>query len=367
MQRFWSHFIEPLLRALKPQHIVEIGSQGGGNTAHILHFCKEHDSRATIIDPLPIGNMEEIAELLAAYSTHKQGLSLDILPKLPVADAYLIDGDHNWYTVYHEIDTVITKAKTENQPLPLLLFHDVGWPYGRRDLYYDPATVPAEGVLPYVKGGLVPGVTAPVEGEGFNAHLCNALEEGTPENGVCTAVEDATAKYRSDYRLYTIPGWHGLALMAPHNAPEAVETIIRERFILPETAQAYIEQLEHSRCELLVTQHNTRHELLQTRKEARLLRQELEEAHKQVEREQKNLARLYRETQNLCESTEKMLLSPRWRIGNAIITCLSVLLRRPKGTPPLASLYDLKTRLDNEPFIQRMQQKRQAQEPKAAS
>ena len=37
------------------------------------------------------------------------------------------------------------------RPLPLLVLHDVGWPYGRRDLYYDPDDIPASTASPWRK------------------------------------------------------------------------------------------------------------------------------------------------------------------------------------------------------------------------
>ena len=71
------------------------------------------------------------------------------------ADAVLIDGDHNWHTVYNEL-----KIVDEFQVWPITLLHDIDWPYGRRDVYYDPSTVPAEYRQPHVKAGLVRGKSA---------------------------------------------------------------------------------------------------------------------------------------------------------------------------------------------------------------
>ncbi len=42
-------------------------------------------------------------------------------------------------------------------PLPVLILHDVGWPYGRRDLYYTPETIPEEFRQPYEQAGMLPG------------------------------------------------------------------------------------------------------------------------------------------------------------------------------------------------------------------
>ena len=63
---------------------------------------------------------------------------------LPAMDAALIDGDHNWYTVYNELKLLAATAREADAALPVLVLHDVGWPYGRRDLYYAPEQIPEE-------------------------------------------------------------------------------------------------------------------------------------------------------------------------------------------------------------------------------
>ena len=72
-------------------------------------------------------------------------------------DAALIDGDHNWYTVYNELRMLARPPGQAGAPLPLLIMHDVGWPYGRRDLYYDPERIPEEFRQPYAQTGMRPG------------------------------------------------------------------------------------------------------------------------------------------------------------------------------------------------------------------
>ena len=52
----------------------------------------------------------------------------------------MIDGDHNYYTVSEELRLIGERAP--GSELPLLLFHDVRWPHGRRDDYFDVAQIP---------------------------------------------------------------------------------------------------------------------------------------------------------------------------------------------------------------------------------
>ena len=54
----------------------------------------------------------------------------------------IIDGDHNYFTVSEELRLIGERAP--GAELPLLLFHDVCWPHGRRDDYFDAELIPEE-------------------------------------------------------------------------------------------------------------------------------------------------------------------------------------------------------------------------------
>ena len=73
--------------------------------------------------------------------------------------------------------------------LPLLLFHDVGWPHARRDTYYAPDRIPEDKRQPLARNtGLAPGNTG-VDPAGLPFEWA-ADHEGGPRNGVLTAIED---------------------------------------------------------------------------------------------------------------------------------------------------------------------------------
>ena len=79
------------------------------------------------------------------------------------------------------------------------------WPYGRRDLYYQPDTIPAEFRHPFAEKGIVRGQSRLAEVGGLNSrNYQNALEEGGPKNGVLTAIEDFLALHPGDYRFFMI-------------------------------------------------------------------------------------------------------------------------------------------------------------------
>ncbi len=96
---------------------------------------------------------------------------------------------------------------------PFVLLHDVGWPYGRRDLYYEPGRIPAPHRHPHRQEGMRPGRADLDPGGGLNKHLFNARHEGGPRNGVLTAVEDFMDRSGLDLRLLVVPGINSLALL----------------------------------------------------------------------------------------------------------------------------------------------------------
>ena len=96
-----------------------------------------------------------------------------------------------------------------------MLLHDIGWPYGRRDLYYDPDSIPEEHRKPYDKKGMLPSVPDLVEEGGMNRHLNNAVREHEPNDGVLTAIEDFLGASQYELDLLELPGVHGLGILTP--------------------------------------------------------------------------------------------------------------------------------------------------------
>src|SRR4029453_7198063 len=140
---------------------------------------------------------------------------LHALPALPAMDLALVDGDHNWFTVFHELRLLAATARREGAPLPVLTLHDVGWPYGRRDLYYAPERIPAEFRQPYRREGMRPGRSALVgSNAGMNRHRAHAEHEGGPRNGVRTGVDDFVAEHDQPLRVVVVPIFYGLAIVA---------------------------------------------------------------------------------------------------------------------------------------------------------
>lgn len=142
MQYFWEWAVKPMLYYKRARKILEIGASLGHNTYKILKSFP--DAKITVIDPCLDLDLD-----LAAVFEHQprvsicKGNSLDMLPVLSDAyDAILIDGDHNYYTVYNELKLIAERNLLA--PNGVIFLHDIGPPYGRKDMFYQPSSIPDE-------------------------------------------------------------------------------------------------------------------------------------------------------------------------------------------------------------------------------
>lgn len=213
MQRFWEIAIRPSLEQLQPKHIIEIGSDKGGNTAKVLDYCIKNNCRFTAIDPFPQFDYQALEKQSNGLFKMETDLSLNVLPLIDGCDVALIDGDHNWYTVYHELNQIYLKNKEKKKSFPVCFFHDTGWPYGRRDMYYNPSNIPEEYQQPMAQGGMFVNSPELYHQVGLNTHLFNALTEGGAKNGVLTAIEDFQQESNLDLILYSFEGFHGFSIL----------------------------------------------------------------------------------------------------------------------------------------------------------
>jgi len=214
MIRVWKQLIRPLAEAIEARQVLEIGSEAGLSTRVILNYLRGVGGHLHSVDTHPGFDTQAVERDYPGAVTFYQALSLDALQHIPPVDLALVDGDHNWYTVYHEL--LLLEQRHAQSPLqPLILVHDSGWPYGRRDLYYDPDTVPAEYRHDYARRGIpLPGDVL-ATGDGMNAHMLHALEEGGPRNGVLTAIEDFLAASDKQWELLQLPMYYGLSILVP--------------------------------------------------------------------------------------------------------------------------------------------------------
>lgn len=211
MSRFWDAVLRAIVEAIGARRLLEIGVASGLTTAKVLEYCAAADAVLYAIDPAPQVDIDEWRQRHGERFVFHQALSLEIPGDIHDIDVALIDGDHNRFTVFHELKLIEETALKNGAVPPAIALHDVDWPYGRRDLYYDPNTIPAAHRHPYRKLGLVPGEDEPVVG-GVNWDLHNAINESSPRNGVRTAVEDFASQSSLDWELSFVPGFHGLGI-----------------------------------------------------------------------------------------------------------------------------------------------------------
>src|SRR5262245_37839427 len=213
MYQLWDDIVAPVIDALGARRVIEIGALRGETTKRMLErlgpACELH-----VIDPEPQFDPAEHERAFPGRYHFHRGTSHDVLPGLPPADAVLVDGDHNWFTVYHELRMLADAARQAGVPLPVLVLHDVGWPYGRRDLYYEPDRIPAELRQDSLRAGMRPGESKLVWFGGLNRHMANARPEGGPRNDVMTAVDDFVAEHPQPLRVVVLPIFFGLGIVA---------------------------------------------------------------------------------------------------------------------------------------------------------
>lgn len=211
--------LDLLLVAHGGSAIAEVGAELGLLTRSLIQKLEDGKlSRLTVIDPKPSPDLSEYVASrgdLGNRLTLQRKPSLEAIPLAGLHDCFLLDGDHNYYTVFNEL-VAIARLTTPGDRYPMVLVHDVGWPCGRRDLYYAPGDIPphARHCHEYSAGVHidVPGVVSGgFRGEGAFAF---AQTEGGGANGVLTAIEDFLAT-RPDLDQRILPAIFGLAIIAP--------------------------------------------------------------------------------------------------------------------------------------------------------
>jgi cephalosporin hydroxylase len=258
---FWEVAIAPIFEAVGARRVVEIGAARGETTVLMLERLGP-DAVLHVIDPVPEFDPAEHERRFPGRYIFHRDTSHHVLPHLEPMDVALVDGDHNWYTVYHELKMLEDVARRSDALLPVLIMHDVGWPYGRRDLYYDPQQVPAEHRQPYRQAGMRPGHEHLLARGGLNPTMYNAESEGGPRNGVMTALDDFVREYDRPVRTLVIPIYFGLAIVVDEawfeRRPELARVL--DRLESTEGLHDLLELAEDTRLRAMIFQHNVYYE-----------------------------------------------------------------------------------------------------------
>ena len=264
----------PCLDAAGVKSIAEVGAFAGDLTRVLVEWAQGAGAKVAAVDPSPQPGLVALAEEHTELDLIRE-TSLAALPALPeLPDAIVIDGDHNYWTVHEELRLIGERAP--GAELPLLLFHDVVWPHGRRDDYFDATQIPEEYRVPMIegRGGIVPG--DPGIATGGLPYPRSAEREGGEHNGVLTAVEDFVAS-RERLRLVVVPVFFGFGVLWHQDAPYAAELA---RILDPFDRNPILERLEANRVHQLARVHQTFNELWAERgrrtEQEQLLRRMLE-------------------------------------------------------------------------------------------
>jgi len=250
----WGHSLANLaevllgcLDASEARSVTEIGAYAGDLTRLLLEWAAGSGARVVAVDPTPHPSLVELSETHPQLELIQEA-SHEALRQIPLADAVIIDGDHNYYTVSEELRLIDERAP--GPQIPLLMLHDVGWPHGRRDAYWDPERIPDEHRQPTLARPFIfPGEPGVVD-TGMPMYAA-AEREGGRRNGVRTALEDFLDR-RRDLRAATLAPFFGFAAVWHREAPWAQAVA---EFLEPWDRNPMLERLEANRVYHLAIAH----------------------------------------------------------------------------------------------------------------
>lgn len=218
----FSEIIDILLKECKPINIVEVGAEYAGSTKILANYAKNNHAFLYVVDPSPKGDIENILkEFKGSYQFLKKR-SIEALPEIN-ADIFFLDGDHNYWTVYQELESIYS-----NNSKAWTVMHDVGFPCARRDMYYNPSDIPKDEIntFSYEHGvNLETGATQYRSGFWGDGNYAIALENGGPRNGTLTAIEDFMRK-NTHLHYESIPLIFGLGIVTPKSHQDFIHNLL---------------------------------------------------------------------------------------------------------------------------------------------
>ncbi|HZE67168.1 MAG TPA: class I SAM-dependent methyltransferase [Sporichthyaceae bacterium] len=184
--------------------VVEVGVESG---AVSRVYAELGAQTVHCVEPAP---SDALRQAMSPPLRLVEGYSPGVLAELPIADLYVIDGDHNYAVVAAETQWLLRHA-----PDAVVVYHDLLWPCARRDEYYQPSVLAPEDRHPDSADGptVWHDALTPAGFVGRDAYRV-AEHAGGERNGVLTAVEDAIAEDGdAKLRLAVIPAVFGLGVL----------------------------------------------------------------------------------------------------------------------------------------------------------
>ncbi len=255
---FWP-LIEPVLGALAPRALCEVGVESGAFAARLLAWCRAQGCRYFGVDPAEVDDPDFLRNVTASGGRFIQSRSSEALPSLELCNAYFLDGDHNFFTVRAELAAIAQRTLVPDVAAgagPVIFVHDVGWPWGRRDMYYAPETIPAEdrhefsldlGVRPADDGLVDGGLRAP-------GRYAIAKRAGGARNGVLTAVENFLADAQAAgarWEMFLLPVAYGLGVLyRPETVPDECRRRLEDLRATTQKIEPFLRTLESNYLDL---------------------------------------------------------------------------------------------------------------------
>ncbi len=241
---FWIDIIRPLLEYCAARSLVEIGAWDGEHTSLLLEYCERVEGSLVVIEPEVRPSLKRRLERSKRVQLIPER-SQDALPRVSEAvDAVLLEGDLNYHTVLGDLRQILAVNERCGAPFPVVFLRAVGWPYARRDMYYEPESLPRHAVHAWEKRGLSPWNMQLVD-DMINAEYCNASSEGGERNGVLTAAEDFLKEAEGLLRLWTFPANHGLGII--YRTGSAATHYVASNLEVPRAVVRFLETWEIAR------------------------------------------------------------------------------------------------------------------------
>lgn len=240
----FSCIIVPMLSMVNARRICEIGASAGTHSKVLADTMRQQGGRLISIDPRPQTSYLDWLAKNKDVAAHIPDYSLAAIPAIGKVDAWFLDGDHNWYTVYHELLCIESEA-AKHRYAPLIFLHDMNWPCARRDMYYDPSRIPAEYLQPHSAEISITLDNPGIVKDGFRGGTW-AMTEGGPRNGILTALEDFVKQSKSTYHWIHVPAVLGLGILIDEKHPLADKLV---EFCSPYHDNPLIAKLERDRVE----------------------------------------------------------------------------------------------------------------------
>ena len=246
----WVDIVRPLLDETRARTLLEIGAYEGEHTRWLLRYCEAVDGQLIVVEPDVRSPLLRLVEASGRVRIMAE-ISRTALPKISTpVDSVLLEGDLNYETVLEDLRDIQGLSRRLSTRLPLVVFPNAGWPYARRDMYYDPARLPSSARHEYARMGMSPW-SRTLEPGMINHPFANATVEGGPRNGVLTAAEDFVARADGKLRLFALPVNHGLGII--YLAGSREETFILANLVPPPALARFLETWELARLNTIVS------------------------------------------------------------------------------------------------------------------